>query len=135
MNILIDTNVILDHLLDRKPYAHESKQVIAMIETGLHTGFLCATTITTLDYLIRKVVGNKEAKVVLNDLFNLFEITAVNRVVLETALVSKFTDFEDAVLHESAKHANLDAIITRNQADFKAAKLAIYSPHEFLATL
>lgn len=132
MNILIDTNVILDHLLDRKPHSIHSSRIIATIETGLHTGFLCATTITTIDYLLKKTLGRKDAKLVLMELLNLFEVASVNRAVLETALNSKFDDFEDAVLHESAKHLNLDSIITRNMADFKHASLAIYSPQEFL---
>lgn len=130
---MLDTNIMLDYLLDRQPFSQLSSQIVAAIESGVHAGFLCATTMTTLDYLIQKSLGVKESKKILIELLNMFEIAPVTRTVLESAISNHFPDFEDAVLHEAARHLKLDAIITRNQSDFKQAKIAIYSPQEFLA--
>jgi len=132
MNLLLDTNIVLDHLLDRKLFSHAASRIFADIEEGMHNGFLCATTITTIDYLTKKVLGTKQAKSVITNLLEIFEVAPVNRIVLESAIKSKFPDFEDAVLHEAAIHQNLDAIITRNLVDFKKAKLPVYSSEQFI---
>ena len=60
----------------------------------------------------------------------LFEVAPVNRSILEAALEAQFTDFEDAVVHESALQAGVQGIVTRNITDFKGAKVSIYSPEE-----
>jgi len=65
----------------------------------------------------------------------LFEIASVNRLVIENALNSKFTDFEDSVLHESARHAGAEYIVTKNIKDFKSSKIPSYTPTEFLNML
>jgi hypothetical protein len=59
----------------------------------------------------------------------------VNRLVIENALVSKFSDFEDSVLHESARHAGAEYIITRNIKEFKKSKIPVFTPGEFLNML
>jgi hypothetical protein len=52
------------------------------------------------------------------ELLSLFEIAPVNRQVLKEAATSPFADFEDAVLHEAARVAGSDGIVTRNASDF-----------------
>ena len=61
MKILFDTNVILDVLLDREPFSSIAAKLFSRVETGEITGYVCATTITTLHYLTRKVVGDELA--------------------------------------------------------------------------
>ncbi len=45
------------------------------------------------------------------------------------------TDYEDAILHAGATAAGLDAIVTRDLADFRGAAHPIYSPADVLASL
>jgi predicted nucleic acid-binding protein len=135
VKVLLDTNIILDVVLAREPYVAVAKQLFASIENGLLTGYLCATTVTTIDYLATKVVGAPQAQQEIQKLLNLFEIAPVNRAVLEAALATGFADFEDAVLYESARQIGVAAIITRNAKDFKQATLPIYSPLEIAQAL
>ncbi|MBK3332935.1 PIN domain-containing protein [Persephonella atlantica] len=135
MRILVDTNVILDLLLDREPFSTQAGILISQIEKGKLTGLLCATTITTIYYLITKSLSKREADKSLDLLFSLFEIAPVNRIVLETAKNLKFKDFEDAVIYSSAIHSNVDVVITRNIRDFKMNEIPIYEPVEFLKIL
>ena len=65
----------------------------------------------------------------------LFEVASVNRLVIENALKTKFTDFEDSVLYESARHAGAEYIVTRNIKDFKKSKIPAFTPTEFLSML
>lgn len=135
MKILFDTNIILDVLLDRKPFSEHASFLMSKVERSEVTGFLCSTTITTIHYLLSKNLDKDKAITSIKNLMSLFEIAPVNRVVLENALDSKFTDFEDSVLHESARHAGADYIITRNIKDFTPSQLSTYTPTEFLSML
>ena len=68
-------------------------------------------------------------------LLTFFEVAPVNRHVLESALVAGFEDFEDAVIHEAACHVGADAIVTRNQKDFKKSRIPVYSSEEMAKIL
>ncbi len=114
MKIIFDTNVVLDVLLDREPFSTAAALLFSKVERGELSGFLCATTITTL---------------------TLFEIAPVNRAVLEGALKSNFADFEDSVIHEAALHIAVQALVTRDSNGFKRAKIPVYSPDELLRIL
>jgi hypothetical protein len=99
-----------------------------MVESGRIEGLLCATTVTTLHYLIRKSVGNRNALDSITLLLSLFEIAPVNKTVLESALRLPFKDFEDAVLHEAARYSNADVIVTRNTSDYKNSLIPVQLP-------
>ncbi len=135
MKVLFDTNIILDVLLDRKPFAEHASFLLSKVERSEINGFLCATTVTTIHYLLSKHLDKEKASISISSIVGLFEVASVNRIVIESALKSKFTDFEDSVLHESARHAGVEYIITRNIKDFKKSKIPVFTPTEFLSIL
>lgn len=128
MKLLFDTNVVLDVLMDRKPFADSASALFAAAEDGTIMGYLCGTTLTTVYYIVSKAMGSEPAKEAIKKLLVIFEVALVNRAVIEKALASEFKDFEDAVLYASACHAGVDAIVTRNEGDFGKADIPIYSP-------
>jgi restriction endonuclease S subunit len=135
LKIVLDTNIVLDVLLEREPFASLSINLFNAVEQQVIQGYLCAlcaTTITTIDYLLTKSIGKQSAKVSINQLLNLFAIAEVNDVILKAAINSDFSDFEDAVLYHSGVCAGVDGFVTRNSKDFKTASLPIYSPTELL---
>ena len=135
MRIIFDTNVILDVLLDREPFSTTAAKLFSKVETGEITGYVCATTITTIHYLARKVIGTGSAMEEINKLMTLFEIAPVNRAVLDAAILSEFKDFEDAVVHESGVYKETQGIVTRDLDGFKKSKINIYLPDELLQML
>ncbi len=135
MIILLDTNIVLDVLLDRDPFSEPASQLMSLVEKGEIFGLLCATTVTTIHYLSSKVMGKTKAQNQIKTLLTLFEIAPVNRVVNKDALGSKFSDFEDAVIYQAARHAGAEAIVTRNPKDFKRSKLPIYDSDEMLKVI
>ncbi|MCX7087169.1 MAG: PIN domain-containing protein [Methylococcales bacterium] len=130
MKILFDTNIVLDVLLNRAPYSGVAINLMAAVEKRRITGYLCATTITTLDYLTTKAVGKQSAKAAITNLLELFIIAEVNQKTLQAAITSDFTDFEDAVLYYSGVNVGVDGFVTRNGKDFKTAALKIFDPTE-----
>jgi len=135
MKVVVDTNVVLDVLLDRRPFAEAAAGVFALVEESSVEGFLCATTVTTVDYLLGQALAPEEARAALKRLLDLFEIAPVNRPVLEQALYSNVSDFEDAVLEQSARLVSADAITTRNLTDFKKSCVTAFDPPELLSVV
>lgn len=130
MKVLFDTNIVLDVLMDRMPFAEAAVRLFSQVEEGILVGSLCATSITTIHYLISKAIGSGRAQKEMQKLLRLFEIIPVNRRVLESALVSDFNDFEDAVIHAAACSAGIDAIVTRDRKDYRKAQIAVYTSIE-----
>ena len=128
--MLFDTNIVLDVLLDREPFATVAAHLFSEVERGALSGYLCATTVTTVHYLTEKMLGAEPARQKIRNLIRLFEVAPVNRAILEAALASRLTDFEDAVMHEAALHVGAQGIVTRDPAGFKGARLPVYAPDE-----
>lgn len=135
MNIVFDTNVIIDALLDRKPFGEEAVLLLDLVEKSEINGFLCADSVTTIFYLVEKVRDRTFAREKVGLLLDLFEIASLNRAVLGEALVLPFNDFEDAVVYQCAVGVNADGIVTRNPRDFRNATVAVYSPRQLLSAL
>ena len=135
MKVLFDTNIILDVLLDRKPFSEHASYLMSRVERSEMNGFLCATTVTTIHYLLSKYLDKEKAIDSISSIMALFEVASVNRLVIENALKLKFSDFEDSIVHESARHAGAEYIITKNIKDFKKSKIPVYTPTEFLSML
>lgn len=135
MRVLVDTNVVLDVLLDRRPFAEAAAQIFALVEKSRIEGLLCATTVTTVDYLLRRSLAPARARETLQKLLDLFEIAPVNRPVLEQALRSEISDFEDAVLEQAGRLVAVDAIATRNLKDFENSTVTVFDPPELISTV
>ncbi len=130
MRILFDTNIILDVLLNRKKFVELAANLVGMVESNNIEGYLCATTITTLDYLISKAINRKQAKIEIQKLLTIFRIAEVNSIVLELSINSAFGDFEDAVQYYSAVNCEVDGVVTRNIKDYRNSRLPVYTPNE-----
>ena len=65
-------------------------------------------------------------------MLDLFDVVNLNKEILQESVVNAETDFEDSVIYNSAMHANIDVIITRDLGGFKNASLKVMLPHAFL---
>jgi predicted nucleic acid-binding protein len=131
--MLLDVNVILDVLLDRKPFADDSSAVWEAVERGEAEGLLSAHAVTTLHYLNAKAVGVRMATETTEALLSVFDVAPIDDAVLRSAVSLEWRDFEDAVTVSGARRAKCDAVITRNPRDFKGAAIKVLTPSEAVA--
>ena len=54
MRVLIDTNVVLDFLQEREPFVKDAVKLFGRIDAGEIEGFIAATTITNIYYIVRR---------------------------------------------------------------------------------
>jgi predicted nucleic acid-binding protein len=132
MNILLDTNIVLDLLLQRKPFCDDAKIIFELVESRKINGYLCATSITTIHYLVSKTTNRQEANGIIENLLRLFDIADVNKIVLLESIKNNGKDFEDSVIYTSAEFFDIDVIITRDKKGFAQSNIKVNQPREFL---
>ena len=132
--IFLDTDVALDHLADRQPFAEYAHRLLALAETGELMICVSSLSFSNLFYILRKLKGHDDALALLRKLKLLVRVSTVSEVEIQSALGSSFKDFEDAIQHFAAKaEGGVSAIVTRNKADYATGEIPVLSPDEFLA--
>jgi len=131
--ILVDINVVLDVLLDRKPHAGPSAALWAAIETGMAEGVLAAHAVTTIHYLVRKERGASKARRTVTAILRVFGIAAVDGDVVRQALQFSWPDFEDSITASAAQSAGCDAIVTRDPRGFPDSPVQVLTPEAAVA--
>ena len=135
MKVLFDTNVVLDVLMQREPHVEAAAKLFSLVDNGRIEGSICATTATTIFYIAAKSFGDRRAREEIRGLLTLFDVAAVDKSVLNSALATGFSDYEDAVVHEAARAIGATAIVTRDREGFSAASIPAMNPDELLAAI
>ncbi|MBD2006082.1 MULTISPECIES: PIN domain-containing protein [Cyanophyceae] len=136
MRVLVDTNILLDGFLEREPFADDARTLFEITRSRRIAGYVTATTITDIFYIVRRQARSIErARQAVIDTLALMEVCSVDGDILESAIASPLTDFEDAVQLACAIANNLDAIITRDTEGFAGAIFPILSVGELLERL
>jgi len=126
VRVLIDTNILLDFLLQREPFAQDAELIFKAINTGQIIGYVTATTLTDIFYISRKHTRSVEqARQAVLETLTAMVICPVNRGVLESAFKSGLADFEDAVQIFCAVDQELDAILTRDTQGFLSGSIRV----------
>jgi predicted nucleic acid-binding protein len=136
MRVLFDTNVVLDALLAREPFVADAAFLMESVESGRVEGFISATTMTDVHYLVKRQTKSAEiAMVAVIRLMALMEICVVDREVLEQALrfvrantALESADFEDAIQVACAIAVGAEAITTRDVAGFTGSLVPVLPP-------
>jgi predicted nucleic acid-binding protein len=130
--VFIDSDVILDLLAQRQPFYDDAARIFSLAYEKKIVIYTTAVVFANVFYILRKLKGNDEAKNQLKILRLLVHILPINDNIIDMALNSKFSDFEDGVQYFAAKEGNVQTIITRNTGDYKEKGVVIQSPGEYV---
>ena len=135
MKVMIDTNVIIDVLLERENFVEESYKVLSMCERRHISGFVSASSVTDIYYLVRKYTHSAElAYKAIGKLLEIVKVCDVTNNDVLTAFQKKAKDFEDCLVSVCARSNSCKYIITRNKKDFENFEVEALTPTEFLNT-
>jgi hypothetical protein len=65
-------------------------------------------------------------------LFHLLDTTSLD---CRKAISSEISDYEDAIMVETAIRSEMDCIVTRNMKDYAKASITVYEPDALIALL
>ena len=131
--ILIDTNVLLDYLLEREPFFEDAKKVILLCTDGKTNGCIAAHSISNMFFILRKDNNAKERWEVLLNLCKIFDVEGIDKAKLISGLQNEnFSDFEDCLQMECAKSYGADYIVTRNASDYATSEVKAIDTKDYL---
>ena len=134
-HLFLDTDIILDFLGKRKPFAKWSAQIFLEAHNGQFKLYTSGNSVTIAYYILCKNEGDKKSRGLISDLLDYMSVIPVTEKILKIALHSDFQDFEDAVQHYCALTIDkITNIITRNKRDFKKSQVKVLSPEELFTT-
>lgn len=133
MRVLIDTNIVLDFLLQREPFSQDAELLFQAIDVGEVLGYVTATTLTDIFYISRRHTSSiEQARQAVSETLTAMVICPVDRAVLELAFDSGLDDFEDAIQIFSAVAQGLEAIVTRDAQGFLSSPIPVLPIQELL---
>jgi predicted nucleic acid-binding protein len=135
MRVLLDTNVVLDAMLQRQPWHVEADAILRAAGQGQ---VFCATTgisLATAFYVGRRIIGTGLARAGIRNYLQAFEILTISKQTLADADTMPGNDFEDNIQIAAAVANSVDAIVTRNVGDFSCSPIPVWSPADLLQRL
>ena len=136
MRALIDTCVIVDVLQSRVPFVEDAQKIFLLAANQQFIGCITAKSTTDVYYLTHRLThADKSSRTVLSKLFTLFEVVDTAGMDCRRAIPSEVSDYEDAVMIETALRTEVDCIVTRNTRDYSRSPVTVYSPEEFIKKL
>ena len=133
MKIMCDTNIILDVLLEREPFVDDSYKVLSLCEKHRIDGFVSASSVTDIYYLVRKYTHSTDlAYKAVGKLLEIVKVCSVTNNDVLTAFQKKAKDFEYCLMATCAKSIRCDCIVTRNKKDFEEFDIPLLTPSELL---
>ncbi len=135
MRVLLDTNVILDLLLEREPWRAEAMAIAEASADGRIQPHVSASSITDVFYISRRLVGVAKARRVVRACLDTLQVISVTRDLLDAADRRVGNDYEDNLQVECAIAARLDAIVTRDPKGFEGSPIPVMTPAELIVRL
>lgn len=135
MHLLLDTNILIDHLARRRPFCDDVRKLCIAQAFGDVKLWVNVQSYVDACYILRKQASQRELRDLMIESLKLFSPCGTHASDLQPALESNWPDVEDFLLAYSGVHVDVDYILTRDPAGFTQAPVPALSPSEFLAFL
>ena len=132
MKLFLDTNVLIDVVMNRKPWVDDALVLLELANQGKLSLIAADFSFINISYITRKMLSKPELYKLLNDLREFIKVTEMGEVVIDDAIKAQWNDMEDCTQYYAAKREKVDYIITRNVKDFSQSEIPVLMPGEFL---
>jgi predicted nucleic acid-binding protein len=98
MVVLLDTNIIMDFLINREPFLENAKEILRKCRNKEITGYIAAYTVPTIFYILRKQFSVSEKRNMLSKLCGFVDVVGINKQQVIKAIENEsFDDLEDCM--------------------------------------
>ena len=108
--VFVDTDIVLDLLAERQPNYPFAALLFTLSDKGKVHLNVSSITFSNLNYILAKQFSNKKARQILTTFKVLVKILSVDEKIIELALASEFSDFEDAIQYYTAIENNITTL-------------------------
>lgn len=132
--VFVDTNVVLDFLMDREG-SDEAQAILNLAESHkIKIGYSFLLVANTA-YVVRHGHTREEVDEIISSLCNVVDVLSMDKQQLRKALINPALDFEDDLQYQCAKAHGYELIITKNTKHFPFHDIVVLTPKEFLETI
>ena len=133
--MLLDTDVLIDVALDRRPHSEPSAELLDRIERGSRRAHVAWHTLSNFYYLVTSRRGDADTRDFIAELVRFVAVATTDTPALRYALSLPMADFEDAMQVAAARACGARHIVTRNVRDFARSPVPAMTPREALDQL
>ena len=130
--MLIDTDVLIDIALDRRPHSEPASELLDRVERGAHSAYVAWHTVSNFYYLVASSRGGTNARDFIVELTRFVRVAPTDTEAIHYAAELPMADFEDAMQVAAARSCAARYIVTRNVKDFARSPIPAITPQEAL---
>lgn len=136
MRVFVDTNIVIDLICTREPFAKDAVEIFKKGYEKKIELYLSSLTVINTMYVCRKYGYNKDDVVMsLKKLCSFCNITSIGSNEIHKSFANIGSDFEDTVQLQSAVSSGADCIVTRDKTGYDQSPIQVFEPKEFFITL
>lgn len=133
--ILLDTDVLVDVAIDRRPFAASSSDLLDRLERFPGSGAIAWHTASNFYYLVARAQGDGSARDFIAELIRFLMVAQTDTEALRYAASLSMLDFEDAMQVAAARSCGATHIVTRNLRDYVRSPIPAITPQEAISVL
>ena len=135
MDLVLDNNIVIDHIDRREPFYELSRRVCLLGVVGEANTYISVNMLTDIYYLLRKDYGSQGAQDLIENNLSFLQLIGISAEDAQKALAARWGDFEDCLVARCAEKIKADYIVTRNVKDFRSSSVEAVAPEELFDRL
>lgn len=135
MDLVLDNNIVIDHIDRREPFYELSRRVCLLGVVGEANTYISVNMLTDIYYLLRKDYGSQGAQDLIENNLSFLQLIGISAEDAQKALAARWGDFEDCLVARCAEKIKADYIVTRNVKDFRLSSVEAVTPEELFDRL
>ena len=133
--ILLDTDVLIDIALDRRPHSGPASELLDRTENGAESAYIAWHSVSNLYYIVAPARGGVSTRDFIVELTRFVGVATTDTEAIRYAAELPMEDFEDAMQVAAARACGARHIVTRNVRDYERSPIRAVSPQEALSRL
>ena len=133
--ILLDTDVLIDVALDRRPHSGPASDLLDRIEHGAESAYIAWHSVSNFYYIVAPARGGVSAREFIVELTRFVAVAPTDTEGIRYAAELPMADFEDAMQVAAARACGARHIVTRNVGDYERSPVRAVNPQEALSGL
>ena len=128
--ILLDTDVLIDIALDRRPHSGPATELLDRIEHGAESAYIAWHSVSNLYYIVAPARGGVSTREFIVELTRFVAVASTDTEAIRYAAELPMADFEDAMQVAAARACGARHIVTRNIEDYQRSPISGGQPSE-----